>query len=260
MKRISWPAGLLFPVFALLGAVPGMATAGDRAAQNGQWLDAYFRAQTDAIGSRCLADVRSLEDWQARRGEYRRQLQEMLGLWPLPERTDLQPVITGKLEHPEFTVEKLHFQALPKLYVTANLYLPKNQAGPAPAILYVCGHSRVMTNGISCGSKAGYQRHGEWFARNGYVCLMIDMLQYAEIQGRHRGTYGEGRWWWNSRGYTPAGVEAWFGIRALDYLCARPEVDPQRIGMTGRSGGGSYTWTVAALDDREGGGAGRRDD
>jgi hypothetical protein len=79
---------------------------------------------------------------------------------------------------------------------------------------------------------------------------MIDMLQYAEIQGRHRGTYGEGRWWWNSRGYTPAVVEAWFGIRALDYLCARPEVDPERIGMTGRSGGGSYTWTVAAMDDR----------
>jgi dienelactone hydrolase len=250
MKRILCSAALLLSVSALIGAVPGLAPGGDGTSQNDQWLDDYFRAQTTLIASQCLADIRSLEDWQARRGEYRRQLQEMLGLWPLPERTDLQPVITGKLEHPEFTVEKLHFQALPKLYVTANLYLPKNQAGPAPAILYVCGHSRVMTNGISCGSKAGYQRHGEWFARNGYVCLMIDMLQYAEIQGRHRGTYGEGRWWWNSRGYTPAGVEAWFGIRALDYLCARPEVDPQRIGMTGRSGGGSYTWTVAALDDR----------
>jgi hypothetical protein len=107
-----------------------------------------------------------------------------------------------------------------------------------------------MTNGISCGSKAGYQRHGEWFARNGYVCLMIDMLEYAEIQGQHHGTSREGRWWWNSRGYTPAGVEAWFGIRALDYLCSRPEVDKERIGMTGRSGGGSYTWTVAALDER----------
>jgi hypothetical protein len=57
-------------------------------------------------------------------------------------------------------------------------------------------------------------------------------------------------WWWNARGYTPAGVEAWFGIRALDYLCSRPEVDAARIGMTGRSGGGSYSWTVAALDDR----------
>ena len=243
-------AAVLLPLLVLAGAPPGLASAEDGASRNDQRLADYFRGQTGVIARQCLADVRSLEDWEARRGEYRRQLQEMLGLWPMPERTDLKPVITGKLEHPEFTVEKLHFQALPRLYVTANLYLPKKLEGPAPAILYVCGHSRVMTNGISCGSKAGYQRHGAWFARNGYVCLMIDMLEYAEIQGRHHGTYRDGRWWWNSRGYTPAGVEAWFGIRALDYLCARPEVDKERIGMTGRSGGGSYTWTVAALDDR----------
>lgn len=250
MKRILCAAALLLPVSALTGAVPSLASDGNGASANDQRLADYFRAETGVIASHCLADVRSLEDWQARRGEYRRQLQEMLGLWPMPERTELKPVITGKLEQEEFTVEKLHFQALPKLYVTANLYLPKKQEGPAPAILYVCGHSRVMTNGISCGSKAGYQRHGAWFARNGYVCLMIDMLEYAEIQGQHHGTSREGRWWWNSRGYTPAGVEAWFGIRALDYLCSRPEVDKERIGMTGRSGGGSYTWTVAALDER----------
>jgi len=103
---------------------------------------------------------------------------------------------------------------------------------------------------MSFGNKTGYQRHGAWFARNGYVCLMIDTLQLGEIQGEHRGTHTEQMWWWNSRGYTPAGVEAWFGIRALDYLCSRPEVDKERIGMTGRSGGGSYSWTVAALDDR----------
>jgi dienelactone hydrolase len=250
MKRIVCLAALLLPVSALTGAVPGLASDGNRASANDQRLADYFRAETGAIASHCLVDIRSLEDWQARRGEYRRQLQEMLGLWPMPERTELKPLITGKLEQAEFTVEKLHFQAMPRLYVTGNLYLPKKQAGPAPAILYVCGHSRVMTNGISCGSKAGYQRHGEWFARNGYVCLMIDMLEYAEIQGQHHGTSREGRWWWNSRGYTPAGVEAWFGIRALDYLCSRPEVDKERIGMTGRSGGGSYTWTVAALDER----------
>ena len=250
MKRLLCSAAILLPVFAPAATGPGQMGSGDAASRNDQKLADYFRAQTGEIAGRCLVDVRTLEDWQARRGEYRRQLQEMLGLWPMPERTDLKPVITGKLEHPEFTVEKLHFQALPRLYVTANLYLPKKLEGPAPAILYVCGHSRVMTNGISCGSKAGYQRHGAWFARNGYVCLMIDMLQYAEIQGEHHGTYSQGRWWWNSRGKTPAGVEAWFGIRALDYLCARPEVDKERIGMTGRSGGGSYTWTVAALDDR----------
>ena len=243
-------AAILLPMFAPAATGPGRAGSGDAASRNDQKLADYFRAQTSEIAGRCLVDIRSLEDWQARRGEYRRQLQEMLGLWPMPERTDLKPVITGKLEQAEFNVEKLHFQAMPRLYVTANLYLPKKLPQPAPAILYVCGHSQVMTNGVSCGNKTAYQRHGAWFARNGYVCLVIDTVQWGEILGHHWGTYSEGQWWWNSRGYTPAGVEAWFGIRALDYLCSRPEVDKARIGMTGRSGGGSYTWTVAALDER----------
>jgi dienelactone hydrolase len=250
MKRTFCLALTLLSSLTLCLTAKGQPTPEDRASRNEQLLVDYFRTETDAIAGRCLANIHSLGDWQAQRGEYRRQLQEMLGLWPMPERTDLKPVITGKLEQEEFTVEKLHFQALPKLYVTANLYLPKNLERPAPAILYVCGHSRMVTNGVSCGNKAGYQRHGAWFARNGYVCLMIDTVQLGEIQGRHHGTYTDGQWWWNSRGYTPAGVEAWFGIRALDYLCSRPEVDKNRIGMTGRSGGGSYTWTVAALDER----------
>ena len=215
-----------------------------------QMLADYFRAETADLSQRCLTDIKTLEDWKARRDEYRRQLQEMLGLWPMPERTDLKPIITGKVERDEFIVEKLYFQASPRLYVTANFYLPRKMEKPVPAILYVCGHSRVFTNGVSYGNKVGYQHHGAWFARNGYACLVIDTLQLGEIEGLHHGTHHLGQWWWNSRGYTPAGVEAWFGIRALDYLCSRPEVDPERIGMTGRSGGGSYSWTVAALDER----------
>ena len=250
MKRTFCLALTLFSSLTLCLTAQGQPTPEDWASRNEQLLADYFRTETDAIAGRCLANIHSLDDWQVRRGEYQRQLQEMLGLWPMPERTDLKPVVTGKLEQEEFTVEKLYFQALPRLYVTANLYSPKNLERPAPAILYVCGHARVVTNGVSCGNKAGYQRHGAWFARNGYVCLMIDTVQLGEIQGRHHGTYSDGQWWWNSRGYTPAGVETWFGIRALDYLCSRPEVDKDRIGMTGRSGGGSYTWTVAALDER----------
>ena len=247
MKRMLCLAGLFLQVISLSRAVAGPPPAADGIDSA---LAGYFARETAAVSSQCLADIHSLKDWESRRGEYRRQLQEMLGLWPAPERTDLKPVVTGKLEQPDFTVEKLHFQAMPHLYVTANLYLPKKLEQPAPAILYVCGHSRVFTNGISCGNKTGYQHHGIWFARNGYVCLVIDTVQFGEIQGRHRGTFSDGRWWWNSRGYTPAGVEAWFGIRALDYLCSRPEVDKEHIGMTGRSGGGAYTWAVAALDDR----------
>lgn len=242
----------LVTMTCLLSLLSGVATAqsAPAALPGDRMLPEYFHHETAALSERCLMEIQSLTDWQARRAEYRRQLQEMLGLWPLPERTELHPVVTGKIEHDEFTVEKLYFQAAPQLYVTANLWLPRHQLQPAPGILYVCGHSRQVGNGMSYGNKTGYQHHGAWFARNGYVCLMIDTVQLGEIEGLHHGTYREGMWWWNSRGYTPAGVEAWFGLRALDYLCARPEVDAERIGMTGRSGGGSYTWTVAALDER----------
>ena len=189
MKRTLCLTVLSLSVLSVVAAAPSRVPPSAEAAENDALLADYFRAETAALGQRCLADIHSLKDWEARRGEYRRQLQEMLGLWPAPERTDLKPVITGKLEQAEFTVEKLHFQALPRLYVTANLYLPKKLEQPAPAILYVCGHGRVVTNGVSCGNKAGYQHHGAWFARNGYVCLVIDTVQLGEIQGHHRGTY-----------------------------------------------------------------------
>lgn len=210
----------------------------------------YFHAETAKLSERCLADIKTLNEWTSRRAKYREELLEMLGLWPAPERTDLKPVVTGKIEADSFFVEKLHFQSMPGLYVTANLYLPKNLPKPAPTVLYVCGHGPVVKDGVSYGNKVGYQHHGAWFAQHGYVCLIIDTLQLGEIQGLHHGTYREGMWWWNSRGYTPAGVEAWNSIRALDYLETRHEVDAKRFGVTGRSGGGAYSWWLAALDDR----------
>jgi len=213
-------------------------------------LAAYFQAETARLQNQCLAGVKTLEDWQARRVVYRQQLLELLGLDPFPENTPLDPVVTGTVDHERFTVENLYFQSLPGLYVTANLYIPKNLDKPAPAILYVCGHGEVKKDGVSYGNKVSYQHHGEWFARNGYVCLTIDTVQLGEIQGIHHGTYRYNMWWWNCRGYTPAGVEAWDCIRALDYLETRKEVDASRIGVTGRSGGGAYSWWIAAIDDR----------
>ena len=213
-------------------------------------LAEYFRLETARLRDACLADVRTIDDWNAKKAEYRRQLFEMLGLDPLPERTDLHATVTGKLDHPEFTVENLHFQSSPGLYVTGNLYVPKNLAAPAPAVLYVCGHGRVVKDGVSLGNKTHYQHHGAWFARNGYVCLIIDTLQLGEIEGIHHGTHRYDRWWWLSRGYCPAGIEAWNCIRALDYLQSRSEVDGEKLGVTGRSGGGAYSWWIAGLDDR----------
>lgn len=214
-------------------------------------LAAYFDQQTQQIrNSHVLLPVPNAAAWMDQLPERRRQLREMLGLDPLPERTDLKPVITGKVEHDEFIVEKLHFQSRPGLYVTGNLYVPKKIEKPLPAILYVCGHGQVKKDGIAYGAKAHYQHHGGWFARNGYVCLTIDTLQLGEIEGIHHGTYRYGMWWWLNRGYSPAGVEAWNCIRALDYLESRKEVDATKMGVTGRSGGGAYSWWIAAIDER----------
>jgi acetyl esterase/lipase len=210
----------------------------------------YFRSETLKLQEQCLPAATTLAEFEGGRDTHLRQLREMFGLDPMPPKTDLKPVVTGRLEHADFTVEKLHFQSKPGLYVTGNLYLPKDLKTPAPAVLYLCGHARMMGEGVSYGNKTGYQHWGSWFARNGYVCLLIDTVQLGELQGAHGASGKTDISWWNSRGYSPAAVEAWNSIRALDYLETRPEVDRTRLGVTGRSGGGAYSWALAALDER----------
>ena len=227
--------------------------AGDREdllAENRAALDAYLAQQATTLAAESVVTIADVDSWPEQRAAYRRQLAYSLGLDPLPSPTPLNAEITGVLEYDEFVVEKLHFQSMPGLYVTANLYLPRNLDEPAPVILYLCGHARRVEDGVSLGNKTAYQHHPAWFARHGYVCLILDTIQLGEIEGLHHGTYREGMWWWNSRGYTPAGVEAIHAMRALDDLETRKEVDPNRFGVTGRSGGGIGTLYLSALDDR----------
>ena len=236
-------------LFLLLGAPEAFSQTFDTSVGDAM-ISKYFAAETDKLTDRVLGKIESLEDWQRQKVELRKQLFEMLGLDPVPAKTDLDVTITGSAEHDEFTVKKIHYQSMPGLYVTGNLYVPKETAGRLPAILYVCGHGRVEKDGVSYGNKVHYHHHGSWFARNGYVCLTIDTLQLGEIEGIHHGTHRENMWWWLNRGYTPAGVEAWNCIRALDYLQTLEQVDPERLGVTGRSGGGAYSWWIGAIDER----------
>jgi dienelactone hydrolase len=235
----------------VLAASTVFAQAPEAATTNGdQMLANYFRAETERIAARSLAAIESPETWQNGAGALRPRLFDMFGLNPLPERGDLKPVVTGSVERDGIVVENVHFRSLPGLYVTANLYRPKEVTKPLPTVLYLCGHAGVKKGKVSFGNKCAYTHHGSWFAKNGYVCLAVDTLQLGEIEGIHHGTRRFDRWWWMCRGYTPAGVEAWNNIRALDYLETRTEVDRNRIGVTGRSGGGAYSWSLMALDDR----------
>ena len=164
----------------------------------------YFRGQTSRIAERTLADIKTIEDWKAKREVYRQQILEMLGLSPMPQKTDLKVTLVGKAETDKFTVEKIHFQSMPGLYVSANLYVPKNLSGSVPTVLYLCGHARVFKDGVAYGNKTSYQHHPAWFAEHGYVALIIDTLDLGEIEGEHHGTSRRGWWWWATRGYTPA--------------------------------------------------------
>src|SRR5579872_5187262 len=220
----------------------------DRGEPGDEMIQKYLE-QSAALLERSFADdLKSPAHWQTHRPRYREDYFYMLGLSPLPEKTPLKATVTGTLAGEGFAVDMLHYQSRPGLYVTANLYRPAN-AKPGerlPAILYVCGHSGRGRDG----NKTAFQDHGLWFARNGYVCLIIDTLQLGEVAGIHHGTYREGRWWWQAAGYTPAGVECWNGVRALDYLVSRSDVDPERLGVTGISGGGAATFWIAAADER----------
>jgi dienelactone hydrolase len=238
--------GLLLSFAAPLAA-DDKATA---TARGDKIRDAYFRREVQRIADDSLERFKTRAEWEKQRPELRRQFLEMMGLDPLPPRTDLKATTTGKVESEHFTVEKVHFQSLPGLYVTGNLYLPHKAKLPAPAVLYVCGHANTVLDKVSYGSKVNYQHHPAWFAEHGYVSLVLDTLQLGEIEGIHHGTYRYGMWWWQTVGYTPAGVECWNAMRALDYLETRKEVDPKRLGVTGRSGGGATSWWLAAADDR----------
>jgi cephalosporin-C deacetylase-like acetyl esterase len=239
-RGMTFPLAVAFALGTFL-----QLPAQESAAQRHAMATNHLKRVTTEMSARCLEDVRTLEDWKRQRDQRRRELMEMLGLQPLPKRTPLRAQITGTLERPAYRVEKLVFQSSPGLYVTGNFYVPRDARRPLPTILYLCGHTPHPQ-----GAKTQFQDRAQWFATHGYPVLVLDTLEFAEVEGPHHGTHNLHYWHWLSLGYTPAGVEVWNAIRALDYLETRPEVDMKRIGLTGISGGGAMTWYTAAVDER----------
>lgn len=205
------------------------------------WQDAYEQRKTpDEIGT------------------YQKCLREkvLAAIGGLPERTPLEPEITGTVSRPGYRVEKIVFQSQPKHYVTALLFLPDVSCHkpPYPGVLVPCGHN-ILAKGYK-----SYQSIGAILALNGMAALVFDPIDQGE-----RGQYlGKGGWPKLSSvsghisigsgcillGQNIARFEIWDGMRAIDYLQSRNEVDPQRIGCAGCSGGGTQTSYLMALDDR----------
>jgi len=210
-----------------------------------EMMNRYLVGIARQLTNDAAAEFQSVASWEKVKEQRRLELLDMLGLEPLPQRSALNARITGVIDKPEYTIEKLAFESLPRIFATANLYLPKRRSNRVPAVIYVCGHAVSPQ-----GSKVMYQHHAITFAKQGYACLIIDPIQIAETFALHHGAYNLEMAEWYAHGYTPAGVEVWNVIRALDYLETRPEVDKSRFGITGRSGGAAMSWFSAAVDSR----------
>jgi len=200
-----------------------------------------------------IASLRTREDAEA----YVRQVREKIrdSFSPFPEKTPLNPKVTGVVDRDQYTIEKVIFESRPGFYVTANLYIPKGRKFPAPGVVGSCGHS---SNGKAA---EAYQSFSQGLARQGYVVLIYDpigqgeRLQYPDEKLKSKIGVGvkEHLHAGNQQllvGESMASWRAWDGIRALDYLLTRPEVDPAQVGVTGNSGGGTMTTWLCGVEQR----------
>ena len=211
-------------------------------------------------------NFRDKQSWEKRAADLREQILVANGLMPLPQRTELKPVIHGRIDRDEYTIEKVFFQSMPGHYVTGNLYRPKGKEGKLPAVLCPHGHwpdgrfyenkeaaaKREMALGAEKtmeGATYPLQARCAMLARMGCVVFHYDMVGYADsVAIPHRQGFTDAQA--ELRSQTFMGLQTWNSIRALDFVTSLPEVDGSRIAVTGASGGGTQTMILCAIDPR----------
>jgi cephalosporin-C deacetylase-like acetyl esterase len=249
--------GSHWPVFA---SKPGDLQAAEQIPKSkrdfwSDWPNAIAKNMNQAANSRkaLLARIQSKQQIADRSATVRAQLWDILG--GRPEETSLNPRTVGEVNRTGYRIEKLIFESMPGVYVTANLYLPTTGKPPYPAIITPLGHTDKGK------SYPPYQYACQTLAKKGYVVLSFD--PYGQGERRQYLVPGTNSPRYSVTGeHTQAGrpllllgsgmalYRVWDGIRSVDYLLTRSEVDPQRIGCAGHSGGGTMTMYMMALDPR----------
>ena len=185
-------------------------------------------------------------EWTEKAAALRQQIRVANGLVPLHEPTPLNAEIFGKIEREDYSVEKVYFEPFPGFFTTGNLYRPLGKSGPFPGIVSPHGHwGRGRLENIERGSIPGRCIN---FAKQGYVIFAYDMLGYNDSGKQIEHNYGgarEGLW-----GLSAMGLQLQNSIRSIDFLERLPDVDSERIGCTGASGGGTQTFILTAVDER----------
>lgn len=199
-------------------------------------------------------ELKTREDWLDRQSDVRQKFSEIVG--EFPQKTPLNPQVTGVLKRDGYRIEKIIYESRPGYYVTSALYIPQGVKKNAPTIFYTCGHSRE-------GFRAPiYQHIIINLVKKGFVVFTIDPMGQGERYEYwdddknasiypipdHEHSYAGAQCMIS--GYSTASNFIWDIMRGVDYMLTRKEIDPNRIGMTGRSGGGNTTAYLGALDDR----------
>jgi len=261
LRRCAWAGGGLLLGNGSVSGLLTPAAAAQPIADNGlnrlpRMVQEYFVRRVRVLeraNHEAKAALRTRADAEAYVQSVRERIRECFG--PFPERTPLNARITGVIERDAYRIEKIIFESRPGFLVTGNLYLPKGRPLPAPGVIGTCGHS---SNGKAA---EPYQAFSQGLARLGYVVFIIDplgqgeRLQYVDAALNSRIGVGV-------REHLHAGNQqflvgeflgswrAWDGIRALDYLVTREEVDRRHLGVTGNSGGGTMTTWLCGLESR----------
>lgn len=208
---------------------------------------------TEAGNHRVKTELKTKADAEAYVRSVRARIRRCFG--PAPEKTPLNARITGVVERDAYRIEKVIYESRPGFLVTGNLYVPKGRGFPLPGVIGVCGHS---TTGKA---EAAYQSFSQGLARMGYVVFIIDPIGQGE-RLQYPGPDLKSRIGVGVREHLYAGNQqflvgefigawrAWDGVRALDYLLTREEVDPKHVGVTGNSGGGTMTTWLCGVESR----------
>ena len=185
-------------------------------------------------------------EWTEKAAALRQQIRVANGLVPTHEPTPLNAEIFGRIEREDYSVEKVYFEPFPGFFTTGNLYRPLGKTGPFPGIVSPHGHwGRGRLENIERGSIPGRCIN---FAKQGYVIFAYDMIGYNDSGKQIEHHYGgvcEGLW-----GLSAMGLQLQNSIRSIDFLESLPDVDSERIGCTGASGGGTQTFILTAVDER----------
>jgi hypothetical protein len=270
-------------LIGLLSVTATLAAAPKALKDGAQPKDARLQPPKDLNGYFPFTPPKSAEEWHSRAERLRRQILVSQGLWPQPTKTPLNAVVHGKLDRGDHTVEKVFFEAMPGYFVTGSLYRPVGKEGKRPAVLRPHGHwanGRFHDKGLAEvrkeieqgaekfeeGGRSPLQAMNVQLARMGCVVFHYDMIGYADstqlsFQLAHR--FDKQRPEMNTVEnwglFSPQadahlqsimGLQTWGSIRALDFVTSLPEVDIDRIGVTGASGGGTQTFMLCAIDPR----------